>query len=130
MDAKGAADVSGPVILEEPVSNHSQLSYVLGDAVVLFSTPKLPCLLNLAVEPCHWADSVMCNFIILCSGENWNCTTSPVFALWIMISARWEIKNADNFSSGYMIYSRTTWSSAGEWEKQEVEHIVYSSVIY
>jgi hypothetical protein len=37
MDAKRAANVSGPVILEEPVSNHSQLSYALGDAVALFS---------------------------------------------------------------------------------------------
>jgi hypothetical protein len=73
---------------------------------------------------------VMCNFIIQRSGENWNCTTSPVFALWIMVSARWEIKNADHVSSGSMLYSWTTWSSAGEWEKQHVEHIVYSSVIY
>jgi hypothetical protein len=53
MDAKGAADVSGPVILKEPVSNDSQLSYALGDAVVLFSKPKLPFQLNLAVELCH-----------------------------------------------------------------------------
>jgi hypothetical protein len=37
MDAKRAADVSGPMTLEEPVSNHSHLSYALGDAAALFS---------------------------------------------------------------------------------------------
>jgi hypothetical protein len=48
---------------------------------VLFSKSNLPFL------PCHWADSVMCNFI-----------SQP---------------------------SDDTWSSAGEWEKQQLEDIVF-----
>jgi hypothetical protein len=58
---------------------------------VLFSKPKLPFLLNLAVVSCYWADSVMCNFISQRSDD--------------------------------------TWSSAGEWEKQQLEDIVLCWII-
>jgi hypothetical protein len=46
-------------------------------------------------------DYVKSNFISQCSGENWNRTPSTLFALQIMISARWEIKNDDQVFSGH-----------------------------
>jgi hypothetical protein len=64
MDAKRDADVSGLVILEEPVSNHSQLSYALGDAVALFS------FIQAAISFKYSSGAVpLSNFISQCSDD-------------------------------------------------------------